>query len=208
MYLRKSEDEITARHEAIEPWMRSTLIDWLIEVCGVHKMHRETLYLGIDFLDRYLGASSDMAKSRLQLLGVTCLFIASKIEEIYPPKLRDFAFVTDGACSEEEIVQMELIVLKTLNWGLSPYTPNRWIKTFMQVNSIKQKLSAGSDRGTVDNFVTTQYSELDFIQAMLLLDFVMLDISSLNFKYSVLAAAAIYHCHDEKSALEASGMYF
>ena len=67
------------------------------------------------------------------VLGVTCLFIAAKIEEIYPPKLQEFAFVTDGACSEDEIIQMELVVLKGLNWGLSPMTPNRWMKTYMQV---------------------------------------------------------------------------
>ena len=66
--------------------------------------------------------------------GVTCLFIAAKIEEIYPPKLQEFAFVTDGACSEDEIIQMELVVLKGLNWGLSPMTPNRWMKTYMQVS--------------------------------------------------------------------------
>ena len=69
------------------------------------------------------------------LAGVSCLFIAAKIEEIYPPKLQEFAFVTDGACSEDEIVQMELVILKGLNWGLSPMTPNRWMKTFMQVTA-------------------------------------------------------------------------
>jgi cyclin E len=47
--------------------------------------------------------------------------------------LQEFAFVTDGACSEDEIIQMELVVLKGLNWGLSPMTPNRWMKTYMQV---------------------------------------------------------------------------
>ena len=72
-------------------------------------------------------------KCDIVILGVTCLFIAAKIEEIYPPKLQEFAFVTDGACSEDEIIQMELVVLKGLNWGLSPMTPNRWMKTYMQV---------------------------------------------------------------------------
>ena len=73
----------------------------------------------------------------LYFSGVTCLFIAAKIEEIYPPKLQEFAFVTDGACSEDEIIQMELVVLKGLNWGLSPMTPNRWMKTYMQVSIVR-----------------------------------------------------------------------
>ena len=108
----------------------------------VYKLHRETLYLAVDFLDRYLGATRDMPRNRLQLVGITCLFVASKIEEIYPPKLREFAFVTDGACSEEEITHMELVVLKGLNWGLSPQTPNRWIKTYMQVSNLCTNLLA------------------------------------------------------------------
>ena len=56
------------------------------------------------------------------IVGVTSLFIGSKIEEIYPPKLSEFAYVTDGACSEEEILHMELVILKELNWGLAPST--------------------------------------------------------------------------------------
>jgi cyclin E len=61
------------------------------------------------------------------------LFIAAKIEEIYPPKLHDFAYVTDGACSEEEILSIEVSILKGLGWGLSPMTPNSWVKLYMQV---------------------------------------------------------------------------
>ncbi len=65
---------------------------------------------------------------------MTSLFIGSKLEEIYPPKASEFAYVTDGACSEDEIISMELVILKQLNWGLSPMTPNSWMKIFMQVS--------------------------------------------------------------------------
>lgn len=37
------------------------------------------------------------------------------VQEIYPPKLHEFAYVTDGACEEEEILAMELIMLKVLS---------------------------------------------------------------------------------------------
>ena len=45
-------------------------------------------------------------------LDATCLFIAAKSEEIYPPKLQEFEYITDGACSEDDIWTMELVVLK------------------------------------------------------------------------------------------------
>lgn len=33
-------------------------------------------------------------------------------QEIYPPKLSEFADVTDGACTENEILTQELVMLK------------------------------------------------------------------------------------------------
>lgn len=38
----------------------------------------------------------------------------STFKEIYAPKLQEFAYVTDGACSEEDILRMELVILKVL----------------------------------------------------------------------------------------------
>lgn len=46
--------------------------------------------------------------SRRRIRSKPCLFF----QEIYPPKLTELAYVTDGACLEEEILQMELIMLK------------------------------------------------------------------------------------------------
>ena len=62
----------------------------------------------------------DIQKSRLQLVGVTALFIASKLEEIYPPKLSEFSYVTDGACTDDEILMQELVMLKV---GIVDRTP-------------------------------------------------------------------------------------
>jgi len=49
-------------------------------VSEVYKLHRETYYLALDFIDRYLSIKHDIAKQRLQLVGTTALFIAAKIE--------------------------------------------------------------------------------------------------------------------------------
>lgn len=53
----------------IKPRMRSILLDWITEVCEVYKMHRETYYLAVDYLDRYLSLQTGVAKSQLQLIG-------------------------------------------------------------------------------------------------------------------------------------------
>lgn len=199
MYKRKTGAEILQRHSAVQPRMRAILLDWLIEVCEVYRLHRETFYLAVDYIDRYLSSTSDLPKTRLQLIGVTCLFIAAKIEEIYPPKVADFAYVTDGACAEEEILKMELCVLKSLNWGLSPMTPNSWVKLFMQVSNCDQGPRAS------ENFVVPQFSGLPFARCMQLLDLAILDLSSLDFAYSVMAASAVAILQSMDLATAASG---
>jgi cyclin E len=139
--------------------------------------------------------------------GVTCLFIAAKIEEIYPPKLQEFAYVTDGACAEEEILSMELVILKGLNWGLSPMTPNSWVKLYMQVNKANYIVEInGGNPPDNEDLVLPQYSGKSFSKVMQLLDLCILDIGSLSFPYSVLSASALYHCQDQITALQSSGM--
>ena len=69
MYKRATGEELLTRHTTLQPRMRAILFDWLVEVCEVYRLHRETFYLAVDFIDRYLGATSEMPKSRLQLIG-------------------------------------------------------------------------------------------------------------------------------------------
>ena len=83
--------------------MRAILIDWLVEVHLKFKLLQETLFLTINIIDRFLERVT-LSKSKLQLLGVTALFIASKYEEIYPPELKDFIYITDRAYSKEELL--------------------------------------------------------------------------------------------------------
>lgn len=51
----------------------------------------------------------------------------SLLKEIYPPKVHQFAYVTDGACTEDDILSMEIIIMKvdyhhfpSLHWRFLP----------------------------------------------------------------------------------------
>lgn len=50
------------------------------QVCEVYKLHRETFYLAQDFFDRYMATQQDVVKTLLQLIGISSLFIAAKLE--------------------------------------------------------------------------------------------------------------------------------
>lgn len=66
--------------------MRAILVDWLVEVCQEYRLVSDTLFLAVSYLDRYLSLVP-VSRSRLQLVGVTCLLLAAKYEEIYAPQV-------------------------------------------------------------------------------------------------------------------------
>ncbi len=86
--------------------MRAILIDWLVEVHLKFKLVPESLYLTVNLIDRYL-EREQVNRQKLQLAGVTAMLIACKYEEIYPPIVRDFVYITDNAYTKEEILAME-----------------------------------------------------------------------------------------------------
>lgn len=45
-------------------------------------------------------------------LGTTCAYIAAKYEEMYPPALEEFSFITDNTYETKHILRMEQIVMK------------------------------------------------------------------------------------------------
>lgn len=59
-----------------------------------------------------------LSKENYQLFGITCLWIASKYEEIYPPRMRCFVDVTANTYSICELKHMESRVLEALSFGL------------------------------------------------------------------------------------------
>lgn len=215
--------KMLTKHQGLQPRMRAILLDWLNEVCEVYKLHRETYYLALDYLDRYLSTNVSISKTFLQLIGITCLFIAAKVEEIYPPKLSEFAYVTDGACSDEDILNQELVILSALKWQTNPITIIGWLGIYMQLQVsnrlpktneetphkpiLKEQTSASqmdkSASKTIstsatppevdDGFVFPQFSGFEYAQTAQLIDLCTLDVGIANFPYSVTAAAAISH---------------
>ncbi|XP_064885326.1 G1/S-specific cyclin-E1 isoform X2 [Columba livia] len=183
------------RHPLLQPKMRTILLDWLMEVCEVYKLHRETFYLAQDFFDRFMATQQNVVKTLLQLIGISSLFIAAKLEEIYPPKLHQFAYVTDGACTEDEILSMELIIMKALNWNLNPLTVVSWLNIYMQVAYLNELYEV----------LLPQYPQQIFVQIAELLDLCVLDIGCLEYTYGVLAASALYHFSSSELIQKVSG---
>ena len=106
----------------INDQMRGILIDWLIEVHFRFRLKPQTLFLTVNIIDSYLSIKL-IHRAKLQLLGIASLLIACKCEEIYYPPVKDFVDITDKAYCKEELINMEFLVLETLNFNILNPTP-------------------------------------------------------------------------------------
>lgn len=110
---------------------RAILVDWLVEVHLKFRCKTETLYLCVNIIDRYL-ERVQVSRGKLQLVGVTCLLLAAKYEEIYPPEVRDLVYVTDKAYTRQQILQMESSVVNTLGFKMTVPTHYKFLVRFIK----------------------------------------------------------------------------
>ena len=97
--------------QAISPWMRAMVIDWLIQLQVGFCLLPETLYLTVGIMDRFLQVDHTIPCEQLQLVAVSAMFIASKYEETEAPHIETFEYITDNAFTKSEILSMEIRIL-------------------------------------------------------------------------------------------------
>jgi len=117
----------------LTPKMRTILVDWLVEVHMKYRLRPETLHLTVNLIDRLLTRMPVMRK-RLQLVGVVAIFIAAKFEEINPPELHDWVYITDKAYTKEDVLTMECTMLTTLSFQIMVPTPAHFFPLFQKAN--------------------------------------------------------------------------
>ena len=97
--------------------MRIILFDWLFDLCQKWKMKLRTFVITITFTDAVL-IRCTVTKEIFQLVGLACLFIAGKFEEIYPPSLEEYLDSCNNAYSREQLLQIETIILNSIQFNL------------------------------------------------------------------------------------------
>ena len=126
---------MSAKQTDINAKMRAILIDWLVEVHHKFKLRPETMYLTVHLIDRYLEKEA-VQRNKLQLVGITAMFVASKYEEIYAPECRDFVYISDKAYTREQILSTEGNMLAKLNFQLTAPNAYVFLKRFCKVAGV------------------------------------------------------------------------
>ncbi|KAM7483707.1 hypothetical protein LguiB_008290 [Lonicera macranthoides] len=155
--------------------MRGILVDWLVEVCQEYKLVPDTLYLTVYLIDLFL-SQYYIERQKLQLLGITCMLIASKYEEICAPRVEEFCFITDNTYTKEEVLKMETQVLNKLGFQLSAPTAKSFLRRFLHAAQASYKSPS---------------LELEFL-GNYLAELSLVDYGFLKFIPSMVAASAVF----------------
>jgi hypothetical protein len=150
--------------------MRAILVDWLIDVHSKFRLLPETLYLAVNIVDRFL-SNRVVSLVKLQLVGLTSLFIASKYEEVIHPSIKNFVYVADNNYTDEEVLKAERYILQVLNFDLQYPNPMNFLR----------RISKADD-----------YDPYTRTLGKYLMEVVLLEHEALKYSPSIVAAASMF----------------
>lgn len=122
---------------------RSSAVDWMLKVQSHYGFSTLTAILAVAYFDRFLLSfhfKSDKPWMN-QLVAVTCLSLAAKVEEIQVPLLLDLQVEDAKYVFEAKTIQrMELLVLSTLQWRMHLVTPYSFLDHIVKRLGLKNNL--------------------------------------------------------------------
>ena len=148
-----------AKQPKINAAMRTILVDWLVNAHGAFKLIPPTLYLAVNLLDRYLNRV-EVDRASLQLVGISCLLIASKFEEVWCCAVADCVHVCDKAFTKEDVLEMEWNILTTLEFNITVPTSYSFLARFLKSANADEKtarLATFLLDGNLQNYKLLQY---------------------------------------------------
>jgi cyclin A len=166
-----------ATQEDINASMRAILIDWLNEVAQEYNLHPNTLYLSVNLIDRFLSVTA-VVRSKLQLVGVTCMLIAAKYEEISPPAVDDMVYITDNTYTRDEVLRMESQVLNTLRFNVTVATSHDFLDRLLRAANADPRTAMLARY--LSEMTLQEYAFISYIPSMVATCAVVLALHSVN----------------------------
>ena len=152
----------------------------MIEVLSSFNCTKNTFFVSIDIMDRYLTLTNKRFETKdIHLIGVTSMLLASKMEEIIPFKVSTVVDkMTHGKMQSKDVVRCEEDILKTLNYELLSW-PSLFV--FVEFLIVKMNFHVSPYHKDIMKVVT-------YITKMLMHDYQTL--TSFSLKY--LACSCLY----------------
>lgn len=125
--------------KAVTHSMRSVLVDWLTQVQDHLGLEQETLHLAILLVDHFFHRKA-VSVAKVQLVGITCLFVAAKYIERFAPEVKDLVRLTDNTYTYEQVIRMELVVLRVMRFELHMPEPTVFLNRFLEIEPVSEEV--------------------------------------------------------------------
>ena len=127
---------------------RTKMIDWMVEVTTSFKCTTRTYYLAVAIFDAYLTKMQGkkvLENSDVHQIGVGCMYLASKYEDIYPLHSKVVSEkISHGAFTQKQILAREAEFLRLFQFEMDFITPYDLHQT--SVHLIRKKLNSKNDK--------------------------------------------------------------
>lgn len=180
--------------------MRAILLDWMQEVCSDYLLKRETFYYAVNYVDRYLSVTPNVEKKNLQLVGLTALYLAAKVEEVLLPKVENMVLAANNTYTAGQITKMETQLYFSLEFRITPPTLNTWTNWYAAQwdafvdgsPNAQDNVLLGSMELPIKFKLPTQTSYALYRHLMQILDATILDVQTLQYRQRALVLSTMY----------------
>lgn len=137
-FLQQSSSTGGGGKHVVDDSCREKIVSWCYRVVDYFGLRRDTVYMAMSYLDRFMSMHS-MERYTYKLAATTALLLAIKIHQPRQINLKhtikDFS---NGQFDSDDVIRMELIMLRSLSWKLHPPSPSDFILRLISWHSFSQ----------------------------------------------------------------------
>lgn len=185
---------------------RRKVLNWLMEICEEFAFKRDTFHYSIYYFDNFLNENvenkNNLDYNYLKLIGISCISLSAKIEEIQIPKLKEYILTLENNFYDiDDIILMEKKIVNNLNWKIIPITINIWLSWYIcqwdlfieTIDNIKNEILVFFSE---ENFLffkkTDDNSYFNYRKITQIIDLIKLDENHFFYNERYLIAASIF----------------
>ena len=192
--------------------LRLEILIWMMKTCEEFAFKRDTYHNACYYFDMYLSLTSLKYqekkenlnlkdKSYLELIGLTCIVISAKLEEIQLPRLKEYAELLNKKYDSNSIIEMEKKICSELRWKLIVITKNVWLSWYIcqwdlfidTVDNIKEEISQLINENDILYYKKpNDNSYYNFRKISQLIDIMALDFNSYFYDQRLLIAISFF----------------
>lgn len=141
---------------------RIVTVDWVMEVCAVFRIGRVGMYAAVSLIDRVL-ASTRVDLFMIQLVAVTCVFLASKLHDTEPIEIGQTVAISANAYTEEQVLEMERYILRITQWRVIVPNAFSFFPHLVRAGLLGAKVEPSDERLDVQ-YIAYLLSELSLLE--------------------------------------------